>query len=395
MKTRYSQLTVYPSDYLNGGDELLLKTWQVSYYFFDDDHPKGKQIRIKGMNKFDNLADRRYYTAGVIAHEIRLLESGYNPITKVKTEYACDNITSNTPFLDALKMACSAIVVEHHTRQDINSAITKITPKATEIGLHTYRIKDVRKRDIVSILDAMYRNGEISANRYNKIKSYLSILYRYMSRHEIVDYNFIKDIENMRDIKKQRIVVTESDRAKLQTLKKTQYNFFRFITVFFYSGARISELLKVKVKDVDLSKMEFKVTIKKGAYSKEETKAIMLPAVPYWTELLTDAEPEHYVFSERLKPGANSIRRDQITRRWNHHCKDGRRAKDGRYIIVGIGIKADLYTLKHAALDDMARVLGMKYASDMASHTTNITEVYTTQEKQRRIDEMKLLDFKF
>ena len=60
-----------------------------------------------------------------------------------------------------------------------------------------------------------------------------------------------------------------------------------------------------------------------------------------------------------------------------------------------MGIKADLYTLKHAALDDMARVLGMKYASDMASHTTNITEVYATQEKQRRIDEIKLLDFKF
>jgi len=107
-------------------------------------------------------------------------------------------------------------------------------------------------------------------------------------------------------------------------------------------------------------------------------KPITNEVVHYWQEIINSALPQQYVFSESLSPGDNPIRRDQVTRRFRTHCK------------TGLGIKADMYTLKHAHLDEVAKVIGMRTAQDLAGHTSDTTtRIYTQQEKQRRLDELK------
>ena len=104
--------------------------------------------------------------------------------------------------------------------------------------------------------------------------------------------------------------------------------------------------------------------ILKGSYRSEALKPIVDEVSKYWQELAGD--PDHYVFSEGLKPGPNKIRRDQVTRRFKVHCKEG------------LGIKSDLYTLKHAHLRDIAEKIGIEQAQTLASHRSQATtEVYT------------------
>ena len=381
MKPRHSKITVTPADYLTGGSACLTKPWVISYYYFDDQNIKGKQIRIKGMNNAATLTERRDITKDLINNEIKLLSKGYNPVTHQMPAVTGAEITENTFFIEALKRANQSIICEHHTRQDIKSAVKRIERHATSSNMLITPISEIRKRDIVKLLDLCLSVDKISAHRYNTTKSYLSILYRYLSAHEIVETNFIRDIQNVKKIQRIRKIITIDERQKLYKLKETNYTFFRFIEIFFASGARITELLKLQAKDCDLTKQEFKVLIKKGAFAKEEIKPIAADVLPYWHELIQMAAPDQYIFSEGLIPGNNSIRRDQVTRRWRTWCK---------HKTKGLGIEADMYTLKHAHLDDIANTVGMNSARDLAGHTdSRTTRIYTHLEKQRRIDELK------
>jgi len=374
MKPRHSKLIVTPSNWQNGGPDSLLKPWQISYYFFDELHLKGKQIRIKGMNYASTLSDRRAITKALIEDELKLLGSGYNPITHERTAPGEQELNENTFFIKALRLANDRIVVEHHTRLDIKYAVDRIERHGSELLLSS--ISEITRRDVVRLLDRCVQVDKISPYRYNKTKAYLSILFSYLEEHEAIDFNFVKGIASKKKTINLRRVITTTERDRLYVLEELNYTFYRFIQIFFASGSRLSELLRLQVKDVDLSRQEFKVLIKKGSYSKEEMKPISNDVLSYCQELA--GNPDDYVFSERLEPGANKIRRDQVTRRFNVHCKKG------------LGIKADLYTLKHAHLDDIARLVNLKTASDLAGHTSQrTTEIYATQEKQRRLDELK------
>ena len=373
MKPHYSKLTVTPSDYLTGGVDLLKKTWQISYYFFDSDHPKGKQIRIKGMNRATTLADRRSITKQLIANETYQLEAGMNPITKTSGVYNKVHLTEDTPFIRALELAMDAVIVEHQTRLDIKSAILKIKKHAEEYT----PISEVRKRDMVRILDQC----GVSPKRYNKIKGYISILFAHLVKLEVIEHNFIRDIPNLRTVKNLRKVITKEEREKLYKLKESNYNFFRFIMIFFHSGARLTELLKLKVADCDLKNQYFTVTIKKGSYSKQQRKPITNEVLTYWKEL--QGEPDMYVFSEKLEPGFHPIRRDQVTRRWKTHCKDA------------LGIESDLYSLKHAHADLISEQLGLIYTQNQMGHMSpEISKIYATKEAERRMEELKGLEVK-
>lgn len=382
MKPRYSKLHVTPSDYLTGGVELLLKAWQISYYYFDNEHLKGVQIRIKGMNGENTLEKRRNITKNLIANEVKHLDRGYNPITKVYTDNI-QEVNENTLFIAALEKALELLIAEHSTKLDIKSTIKRIKRHAEALDLVLTPVSEVRKRDIVLLLDRCFKVDNLTANRYNVTKRYLSILYRVLTKYEAVEHNFIKDIENMRGVQKVRTVITTDERTKLKELKQINYEFFRLIEIFFNSGARITELLRLQIKDVDFNKQEFKVLIKKGSYAKENIKPISGNVLHYWSELITNKDPEYFVFSTGLIPGKNQIRTDKITRRWKLWCKNEKK---------GLGIKSDMYSLKHARLDEVAKIKGLQYSSDLAGHmSSKITMVYATQEKQRRLNEMKEL----
>jgi site-specific recombinase XerD len=381
MKPRYSKITVTPADYLTGGSACLAKPWVISYYYFDDLNPKGKQIRIKGMNNAATLAERRDITKDLINNEKKLLSKGYNPVTHKMPAVTGADITENTFFIEALKRANDAILCEHQVRLDIKSVVKRIERHATAANMLITPISEIRRRDIVKLLDMCLTVDKISPNRYNVTKNYLSILYRYLAAREIVETNFIRDIQNIKQIKRIRKIITIDERQKLYELKETNYTFFRFIEIFFASGSRVTELLKLQAKDCDLTKQEFTVLIKKGAFAKEEIKPIASDVLPYWQELIQIAAPDQYIFSDGLIPGNNSIRREQITRRWRLWCK---------HKTKGLGIESDMYTLKHAHLDDIANTVGMNSARDLAGHTdSRTTRIYTHLEKQRRIDELK------
>jgi integrase len=83
------------------------------------------------------------------------------------------------------------------------------------------------------------------------------------------------------DEKEQRAILTKAERQYVSELLQTSYpEFFRFLNIFFHSGARISELMKLKKPDVDIAGQRFRSEIKKGRKTRIVWRPIKNIAVP-------------------------------------------------------------------------------------------------------------------
>jgi integrase len=121
---------------------------------------------------------------------------------------------------------------------------------------------------------------------------------------EIVSNNYIRDIKKRKTTKYLRQVLTPDERVLVNGYLESQYpSFHRFLHIFFHSGARIAEIMRMKVKDIDLPNQRYKVIIKKGGNYHEVWKTIKTIALPYWIEQLKIATPNDFVFSKGLECG--------------------------------------------------------------------------------------------
>jgi integrase len=210
------------------------------------------------------------------------------------------------------------------------------------------------------------------------------MLYSALVDDDILEYNIIKDIKKKKIQKNIRAVLSDDDFVKIcEHLQNSNYSFFRYVIIFFYSGARTTELLQLQKKHINIENQEIKIIIKKGKIFNQVIKAIPLSALPYWKDLYQMASENDFIFSKGLLPGAKSINPDQITKRWY------------RLIKKKFNISEDFYSLKHKFLDyiDGNSLSSENLASIHASHTSNkiTNSVYLVNKKQREIDKLKKL----
>jgi integrase len=400
-----SEPSVYPKNWLTGGPALLKKTWYLQYKFYDpkyrDRYKYGRLIIIKGMNSYKTLPERRAAVSLLFENELDALKNyQYNPITgtrvdsidEVRSEYEID---PSTPFIQALEDILKRLTVEDETRRDIKSVVKYTGMAAARLRYDKIEIADVRRKHIKIILDEVGRIPLIDAkgkrterkwtpNRYNVYWKYLHRLFEELIELEACEYNPVSKISKKSIVHKMRLTMTKEQRHETINvyLKEHFYTFYRFCQIFFHSGGRMTELMKIQVKDIDLGRQRYKITIKKGKNQHEEERTIKDKSLPFWEELIGGAKPDDYIFAKGLKPGPNSISSHQITRRWRKNVKEK------------LGITADIYSLKHSNLDETAALLDIKAAQNQAGHTTPVITIgrYLHGEKERQHQRLKGVD---
>jgi integrase len=382
-----SAFTVFPANWNESGADASLE-WRINYRFYDPafkDHPqiKGvKAIKVMGMNEYTTLTDKREITAKLLALEKdQIINKGYNPITEtyMKEEGPEEEldyiIHPTTPIIQALREAYKRLSVVSSTAQDIRSVINGLEAASAQLRYDNIEIGKVKRRTIIRLLDQCEKtNPKWSANRFNKYRAYLLMLFTELVSIEAIEYNPITDIKLKKGhVKEKREVLTEDERKKVDLhLRAGNYRFWLFLQVFFHSGGRETELMNLKGKDVNLDKQEINVLIKKGKQYRIESKPMKSIAVQYWQQALVNCGPDDYVFSEGLQPGTRKIRTDQITRRWKRHVKDK------------LEITKDFYALKHLNSDEVDAQLGLQAAAKLNSHRdTDITKIYTVSHDDR------------
>ena len=390
-----SDFNVFPNNWVSPKASLR-KCWYISYRFYDPAYKsdpkfrKGKLVIIKGMNHFKTVPERQDETSRLIEQEKdKLINKAFNPIRNLFANALTNvsDITPDTPFLEALIVAESAIHLSKSTHRDIKSTIRYVTIAADQLGISKMPISLIGRKYLKMVLLQIQTNQkDNSPHRFNNIRSYLMILYKQLLEFEAVDSNPLKDIAKMKTTQRLRRVLSEEDRIRVNKyLKENHYRFWLFTHIFFHSGARLTELIKVRLEDVDLVNQRFMVTINKGQQYKEVLKPIKNIALFYWLEAVKLAHEGDYLFSKDLMPGDAPIQSYQITKRWNRHIKEK------------LGIKEDFYSLKHLNLDQIAGLLTLSDAAALASHTSTLVtgKHYAINEDKRQIERLIRIENKF
>lgn len=451
---RYGKINVFPANW-NTTRASIKKTWYIEYRFYDPNfskkYPNGYRKVIKsGINRNKSIEGRQQIVKSKIEFEIDLLEKqGYNPILELfdspleiseplseseglsipvasdQTKIPIDDRTLSTqeylkllvnhvpipatPFISALWLGLYRTEAVPQTINDIGSVIRGTEAAAAQLNFDKLPINEIRKKHIKLILEKCAEiNPKWSNSRHNHYKGYLRKICKPLVALEAIEFNPVTDIDELIETGSIRDVLTIEERKLVNDhLYENQYNFWRFMQIFFHSGARETELMKVRESDVDLPNQRYKVLIKKRKKKHQWVwKVIKDIALPFWTEVLLDCKAlrsktpsdlDIYLFGKFLLPGYKSIRPDQIGRRWAKYVMDEKK---------GLGIKKKFYDIKHMHTTEIMDILSVdsqsieeaeKVIAEHNGHTTTtmVKNVYDVGNKNRKDQRIRKVDNSF
>lgn len=384
----HSELKVSPKNWQSC--RTITKDWFIFYRFYDSgykqQYPKGKLIVIKGMNKYKELQQRRGCALAIIDDEIEQLQNGFNPITKQKAALQMpDNpneLTKRTLFIDALNFAKKECKVSDNTMKgEIEWIVAQLDKAAKALKFEHIAVNDISLKHLYLICEkASYKaDGSYSGDKFNRNKKVLRQLYKKLLILEVVPSNLPMSLERQKGApRKKKVVLSKSEREKLvQYLEKNSPEFLIFIQIFFHSGARITEMLRLKVKDVDLISQEATYLVLKGRQYELKERPIKDIAVKYWKEAVKGAKRTDYVFSAGLLSGEVLLKENVIKKRWQR-------------VEEKLSISGGIYRLKHTNTTEVSKILGTKKAAEMNAESEEmIIKHYDLQHEARAHDEIK------
>lgn len=397
--------SVFPKDWKTAGKKSVKLIWKIQYYFHDplfkDKFPYGRLTIVKGMNEYKDIEDRRNATKVLLENELKLLKDGYNPILKknVLVSNKAGELHPEVKIVEALKLSYDKLKTSEHHLKQVRWCLSKLIPCFQNLEYADVKICDIKIFHIKNVLD----RANLTPHMYNKFRSYLMSLFKELIQYGCIDHN------PCREISKQKTTVTiretlsnEKYQIVHDYIEENYPDFFRYFKIFFLSGARTSELLRLQKKDVNLALQEYKVTIRKGRQYAETIKIVLPDAIPFWKEALEKCKSDNdYLFSRGLIAGKIPIQPYQITKRWYRLIKQSDKIKDENGKVIKV--TEDFYALKHLFLDKLdeaksdglAPILNINLAKTAASHKTEaITKVYTVGKNKRENEALKHVKLK-
>jgi site-specific recombinase XerC len=382
-----SELSVIPK---NWNDlRTITRDWRITYRFYDPSRPGPKQVNIKTMNKFKTIVERKAIVRALLTQERRILKEGYNPWLKktIKPLEAVTAVEDSMPWISALHFAFSRLTIEAKTKGDMAHIIKVVERASIMLGFDVVEIKNLKRSHIKAVLEQCRQiMPRFSDNTFNMYRAYLRMLFSELVEADAIEFNPINDLRKKQVVAATREVLTDEQRTFINSYLQVKYpSFHRFLHIFFHSGARITELMKLQVKDVDLAKQTYTSLIIKGKRKRMAIRTIKNIALPFWLEQLKGAHPDDYVFSRGLVPGKQKIQSYQITKRWHRLVKEK------------FDITADFYSLKHLNTTEVVEQLGEKAAAQLNEHTSTamVVKIYDVKRKSREHENIKKVNNPF
>lgn len=269
------------------------------------------------------------------------------------------------------------------TKRNYKSQLKFLKQAAVKADILYTPISLLKSRHIKILLKTLPEiKGHLSDSMFNKYRSTLHTLFNWIidQEYEVLEINPVSTVRKKDELRKIKITLTAAERLEVDhhLRKKKQKEFRLYSRLFYHTGARSTELLKVKGRHVDLINQQVKCTIIKGGKKFELNKPIKTITIRHWKLALKNCGPDDYVFSIGLKPGPISIDSSQINRRWNRHIKA---PKDKG----GLGIKVDFNAYRHQNTTEMVDRYGYQVAAINNSHKSfeMVRRVYDIKRDQR------------
>jgi len=375
------------------GKDDLSKRWYV--YFSYRNPLTGKLERqppIYGeANKLKTKTDRLAYLSTIKKVLHRMLKQGYSPFEDAQVtdtrlleqtekestkRQAGKRVTSqrqNYTVKEAMEFALSQKKPNwsKKTASTFTGHYNKFMLWLKDNKLESLDITELKKRDVSLFLNTLTKvqtkkqqlaNIEpvvVSPKTRNNTKATLSILFSQLADDEIIPYNFVEKIKNVRSKpKKNKAFSKEQIIAIREYLDKHDPYLRVFMQFMSYAFLRNIEVCRLKVKDIDLKA--------KRLYVRSKTSP--LAVVPIIGELenviremkLENYAPDDYLITRKEQPFAWDIDENTKTK---HFAAKFRKVKKA------LGLSADytLYSTRHTAATNLYNHLLSKGNSEEES----------------------------
>ena len=341
--------------------------WRIQYYF------EKKLIIVKRMNRFKTVEERRAITKAILQEEIKKLKAGYNPLKNatIAEVQPAVGIEPTMPFIKAIRAAYSKLKLPKPTMACISSSITYIEKAAIKLGYNNMEVQKISRKHVIPLLEEC----NLSAQSYNHYRAYLMLLFTELIRLQAVEINPVDKYVEKMDVEEDipELFTLEERRTIKKHFKSNKY-FSRFMEIFFHSGARPIEMLRIKKEKVNVDELYYKTKVRKRKKIVEEKRAIKKIVAHLWRKAFNEAKDGEYIFGRFLQPSPIPCPRDYITDLWFREVK------------VGLGINKNFYWLKHTNLDETSRILDAKAAARQAGHKSTVITLkhYLINEEERQ-----------
>ena len=394
---RMGKVSITPENWKTGGKTLLKKQWVIRYRYYDDNKGISKQIWISDFNRIDDLEERRRQLKDALDAEIENLKNnGWDPIAKAciasLTKKVVNNEISNfMSFEAALKFADTKIKVSEETRKHETAPLLKqLLAHAVKIGIANEPIKDVTRKNLRELIEKCATTlptknkpeSVYSQDKYNRCRKVLSYYYKELLDYEVVEANIPSSLNKVKQaLKKVAAEISPESQKKVSDfLRENHRPFWLYLQTFYNSAPRSTEMMRLKVKDVDLKKQQVKYLVQKGKVYEEKYRVIPDIAVPYWKEVIGNAPAEWYVWGKGLQPDEKPINSYQIHKRWRRLVTSREEFKD---------ISITFYQLKHLRLTDVANNEGIEQAGKLAAENPGTVSKHYDMNNGRLDDKLK------
>ncbi|PTX60673.1 site-specific recombinase XerD [Kordia periserrulae] len=366
-----------PKIYTGKGD--LSKRWYV--YFSYRNPATGKLERqppIYGeANKLKNKTDRLSYLSTIRKVLHRMLKEGYSPFEDARE--TDKRLAEESKAASTKKQSNKRVQSQHQSytvKQAMEFALAQKQPSWSKRTASTFTghynkfmqwlegnklssldISELKKRDVSLFLNTLKKSQTkkeklanapievVSPKTKNNYKATLSILFSQLEDDEIIPYNFVEKIKNVKTKpKKNKPFSKEQIIAIREYLDKNDPYLRVFMQFMSYAFLRNIEVCRLQVKDIDLKA--------KRLYVRSKTSP--LAVVPIIGELeniirrmnLERYAPTDYLITRKNEPFAWDIDENTKTK---HFAARFRKVKKA----LGLGADYTLYSTRHTAATNL------------------------------------------
>lgn len=382
----------------------MRENWYIWYRFYDPtfstEKSKGvKKIIIKaGINEYLDREDRQAAIRTLVANELKELEVlGWNPFTRrhmKEPEPTVYRIAPDVPWTEAIDAVRQYMKLAASTASDLLYTVRAIRKAAERLRIEDVPVSQVKRLQIKRTLEQAQASSRSKSNHvYNKHRTHLYMLFSQLIEEECCEHNPVASIRKLIVEQKDegREELTEAQRTAIDNYLGARHPRYQtFFRIFFKSGSRFAEMVKVQGKHVNLEKQEFKVWVRKGRQNKLDTRVIADSVLPEWRAAMKGCRPEQYVFGtnrQDILPSDKPRTALSLTRFWGRNIKNCTALDEFPEMA---GITADAYSLKHSNSNEVADAAGVALAALAAGHTsTSTTLKYYAKRHQQKVLEQE------
>lgn len=331
--------------YAAGGD--ITKRWYIEFYYLYPGSPDTYK-RFKeplGINRIKTYQERMIYGHEAVRFVNEKLQAGFNPFTALRSQPTTQLQLGLLSQLQHIKTLLS----KHASQSQINTyteMYNRISQWADLRNLQHVSLYDIGVKEAKDFKEWCLYQKDLAPKTVNNTISHIGMYWDKAVEEQLAMINPFrsitkakakdKPVDGSKDIRFEPFTDQEMIDLFAGLRAAKQDAFINFLLFVYYAWARPVELLRLRVKDIELSRSL--ISFKKNRT--KNTNASYVQIVPPLMEIINQMElrkypPDFYLFSEEYLPGSKALSKNKPSERWRQQVK------------TKLGIQKDLYALKH------------------------------------------------